>query len=87
MILSPCSLFSSGHLESILSVIFSTPFPFSNQRKEGGVAAWVTHNLEAFKGPFSVESNPKSVLKIVQTCIITPVFTKTVSAAQLFFFF
>lgn len=63
MIPSPCSFFSSGHLESILSVIFSTPFPFSNQGKEGGVAEWVTHHLETFKGTFSVELNTKSVLK------------------------
>lgn len=63
MILSPCSFFSSGHLESILSVISSTPFPFSNQGEEGGVAEWVTHHLETFKGTLSVELNPKSVLK------------------------
>jgi len=65
MIPSPCSFFSSHHLESILSVIFSTPFPFSNQGKEGGMAKRDTHHLETFKGIFSVELNPKSVLKKV----------------------
>lgn len=58
MIPSPPSLFSSGHWESILSVIFSTSFPFSNQGKEGGVAEWVTHHLATFKGTSSVNGTP-----------------------------
>lgn len=85
MIPSPCSFFSSGHLESILSVIFSTPFPFANQAKEGGVVEWVTHHLKNFKGTFLVELNPKSVLKMLQTRIIMPVFTKALCLLCCFF--
>lgn len=78
MIPSPCSFFSSGHLESTLSVIFSTSFPFSNQGKEGGVAEWVTHHLATFKRTSSVNWIPSLYYKNkLQMCVIKSVFTKT----------